>query len=150
MVDSRAKGARVETQVRDKLRTLTKLKWERTPLSGATSPLLKMKGDLFIPGENNRYCVEVKGYKDDHLTSKYLTSVNPMISTWWAQALREAKQTDKLPLLIFKFDRSKLFVAFDLVEVPVFSGNFMYLSRDKIYVMELEDWIKQEEPSFII
>jgi len=54
-VDSKAKGARGETVVRDLLRKLTGLQWERVPMSGALDPKLMMKGDLFIPGVYNNY-----------------------------------------------------------------------------------------------
>ena len=49
MVDPRAKGARAETQVRDKLRELTALNWERVPSSGALDPKHGLKGDLYVP-----------------------------------------------------------------------------------------------------
>lgn len=35
MVDSRDKGSRAETVIKDKLKTLTGLDWQRTPGSGA-------------------------------------------------------------------------------------------------------------------
>ena len=71
MVDSRAKGAAGERQVRDVLRSRTGLDWQRVPLSGA---LEYMKGDLFIPNAHNNYCVEVKFYKDSHFNDKILTN----------------------------------------------------------------------------
>ena len=46
MVDSRAKGARGETIVRDKLRELTGLQWERVPGSGALDPKHKLTSVL--------------------------------------------------------------------------------------------------------
>ena len=57
MVDSRAKGARGEYLVRDLLREYTNLQFERVPNSGA---LEYLKGDLYIPHEKNKYCIEVK------------------------------------------------------------------------------------------
>lgn len=146
MVDARQKGARGETAVRDALRKLTGLHWERTPGSGALDAKHKLKGDLYIPDSKNNYCVEVKNYEDDHLTSKYLTSTNPQISIWWAQTVRESAEVGRLPLLIFKFNRSKLFVAFQQVDPP--PEKFIYLSRDNIYVMILEDWIKLCKPQW--
>ncbi len=146
-VDPRAKGARGETIVRDLLRKLTGLQWERTPASGALDPRLGLKGDLFIPGCTNLFCVEVKNYEDDHLTSKYLTDKTPQITTWWAQTVRESGEVNRKPLLIFKFNRSKLFVAFLSDTAP--NGVYVYLSRDKLYVMLLEDWIKENKPQWV-
>ena len=64
MVDSRAKGARGEYLVRDMLRVHTGLKFERVPASGA---LEYLKGDLYVPHAKNKYCIEVKNYKDSPL-----------------------------------------------------------------------------------
>lgn len=148
MVDPRAKGARGETVVRDALRKLTGLQWERTPGSGALNAKHSLKGDLYIPNSRNNYCVEVKNYAEDHLTSKYLTDKTPQITTWWAQTIREAGEVDKKPLLIFKFDRSKLFAAFQLDEPREILSGHMYLSRDKIYVMLLDDFVKEIKPEW--
>lgn len=73
MVDPRAKGARTETVVRDLLRKLTGLVWERVPGSGALDPKHLLKGDLYVPGRTNLYSVEVKGYAEDHINSTLLT-----------------------------------------------------------------------------
>ena len=70
MVDSRAKGARGEYLVRDLLREQTKLKFERVPASGA---LEYLKGDLYVPNERNRFCIEVKNYADSPLSDKMFT-----------------------------------------------------------------------------
>lgn len=149
MVDSRAKGARNELTVRDKLRSLTGLQFERTPGSGALNEVHQLKGDLYIPNEKNKYAIEVKAYADDHLTSKYITSKVPQIGTWWEQCKRQALQTNKQPLLIFKFDRSRLFVAFESENPPSFP-TYMYLGKDSIYVMVLEEWVEHCKPNFVL
>lgn len=112
MVDSRQKGRVAELKAKQELRKLTSLNWERTPMSGALSAVHKLKGDLYIPDVKIKYCIEIKHYKDDHLTSKILTNKNPQIKIWWEQTVREAKEMEKEPLLIFKFDRSKWFAMF--------------------------------------
>lgn len=149
MVDSRAKGAVAETKVRDELRKLTKLKWERVPGSGALDPKHGLKGDLYVPGESNLYCVEVKHYKDDHLNTTLFTGKNPQLIEWWRQTIRESGQVKKTPLLIFKHDRSKLFCAF--LDMPVHSFPYIFMSvhGHELYVSLLEDWIVNEAPKFI-
>lgn len=148
-VDPRAKGARAETLIRDQLRTLTGLTWERVPSSGALDPKHGLKGDLYVPNEKNLYCVEIKHYADDHLTSKMLTDKNPQFVDWWEQVVRQGKQVDKIPLLIFKFDRSKIFAAFQ--DMP--SADYRYLFFNglgyEVYISLLEDFIKYEQPEFI-
>lgn len=149
-VDSRAKGARAETQVRDTLRIQTGLNWERVPSSGALDPKHGLKGDLYVPNEKNLYCVEVKHYADDHLTSKILTDKNPQLIEWWVQALRQGLQVEKIPLLIFKFDRSKIFCAFR--DFP--NGDYLYMyvnhtTSHPFYIALLDDFLKHEQPKFI-
>ena len=71
MVDSRAKGARGEYLVRDMLRDFTGLQFERVPNSGALDYL---KGDLYVPHEKNRFCIEVKNYESSPLSDKIFTA----------------------------------------------------------------------------
>jgi len=150
MVDSRAKGARTETVVRDVLKKFTGLGWERVPGSGALDPKHLLKGDLYVPGRTNLWCVEVKGYKEDHLTSQLLTSKTPQLIEFWEQSVRQGIQVGKKPLLIFKFDRSKVFVAFD--DMPN-SQNYrcIYYNHEshEFYVALLEDWLVHEQPEFV-
>lgn len=149
MVDPRAKGAKAETDVRDKLRTITKLKWERVPGSGALDPKHGLKGDLYVPGEGNLYVVEVKHYEDDHLTSAVLSSKSPQLLIWWQQATRQGTQVSKIPVLIFKHNRSKMFIAFQ--DMPSGNYNYVYVSREgfEFYIAILEDWLEHEQPKFI-
>jgi Holliday junction resolvase len=149
MVDPRAKGARVETQVKDKLREFTGLAWERVPSSGALDPKHGLKGDLYVPNEKNLYVVEVKGYADDHLTSSILTAKDPILIQWWEQATRQGKQVSKLPLLIFKYDRSKMFCAF--LETPTgLYDHFVICAKDHYFhTCLLEDFLVHEKPKFI-
>lgn len=149
MVDSRAKGARTETLARDMLRKHTKLNWERVPGSGALDPKHMLKGDLYVPQHNNLFCVEVKGYAEDHISSLLLTGKMPQIIEWWSQAYRQGCQVNKQPLLIFKHDRSKLFVAFE--DLP--SHNYRYLCVSvlgyEFFIALLEDWLEFEQPKFV-
>lgn len=149
MVTSNTKGVYGETVIRDKLRSLTGLQFERVPASGALDPKHGLKGDLYLPNQNNNYCIEVKNYSDDHLTSKVLTDKNPQLIQWWQQALRQGLQVNKIPLLIFKFNRSKIFCAFR--EFPDGDYLYMYINDTKsypFYVALLEDFITYEKPKF--
>lgn len=149
MVSSKDKGARAETAVRDVLRSLTGLKWERVPLSGAMDPKFGLKGDLFVAGANNLYCVEVKHYAEDQLTSSILSSKSPIFIQWWEQTIRESGQVGKTPMLIFKYDRSKLFVAVDRFPESDISHMTVSSGKHTIFIMLLEDYVKNENPKFI-
>ena len=148
MVDSRQKGARAELAAKKILKDYTGLNWQRVPSSGALGAEHGLKGDLYIAKSSNKYCVEVKHYKDDQLTSKVLTSAKPILFDWWAQTLRQAKQTGYKPLLIFKFDRSKFFVA-TLDEPQNIEYEYIFLSEHAIYVAKLEDWLKYEDIEWV-
>jgi len=145
MVDSKAKGRTAELKARDVLRKYTTLGWERTPLSGALDKKHKMKGDLYIPESKNTFCVEVKHYKDDHLTSKVLTDKSPTFLQWWEQTTREAEEVSREPLLIFKFNRSKWFVA---MEGQWATDNLRHLvlndpiKDDLVFIHILEEWLE--------
>lgn len=146
MVTSNDKGARGETVIRDKLRLLTGLQFERVPSSGALDPKHGLKGDLYIPNQSNLYAIECKNYEEDHLTSKVLTSVDSQLHKFWAQAVRQGVQVNKKPLLLFKFTRSKIFVAYN--EIPN-NVDHVYISKGDFFVSMMEDWIRQEKPKFI-
>jgi hypothetical protein len=149
MVDSRAKGARTETVVRDALKKHTGLAWERVPGSGALDPKHQLKGDLYVPGRTNLWCVEVKGYAEDHVSSALLTGKSPQLIEFWKQSVRQGHQVNKKPLLIFKFDRSKIFTAF--LDMPSSNYRYIFVSIDEheLYVALLEDWLVNEQPQFV-
>lgn len=148
MVDSRAKGRTAELKCRDELRKLTNLKWERTPLSGALDAKHKLKGDLYVPSKNIKYCVEVKHYAEDHITTKLLTTKSVFYG-WWEQTCREAKQIDREPLLIFKHNRSKWFTAFNNWDVAMSlhdtESTYLQLNHlEEIYISLLTDFCNVE------
>jgi hypothetical protein len=149
MVDSRAKGARTETVVRDALKKHTGLGWERVPGSGALDPKHQLKADLYVPGRTNLYAVEVKGYAEDHISSALLTGKNPQLIEFWKQSVRQGQQVNKKPLLAFKFDRSKIFVAF--LDMPTANYRYLFVSIDEheFYISLLEDWLVNEQPKFV-
>ena len=151
VVDSRQKGARTETLARDMLRKYTGLGWERVPGSGALDAKHGLKGDLYVPNYTNNYCVEVKGYADDHINSGLLTHKSPQIIEWWQQAQRQALQVDKTPLLIFKYDRSKLFGATSFVCDNMMDSRWlMFYSPDyEFYMFLLEDWLTNTKTKFV-
>ena len=148
MVDSRDKGARAESDAKKVLKEHTKLNWERVPGSGALDPKHGLKGDLYIPNEQNQFCVEVKHYAEDHLTSKILTGKDPQLLEWWQQTKRQAQQTTRKPLLIFKFDRSKWFCAQEGMPTSSYRSMFIETELYAVYVSLLEDWLKHENPKF--
>ena len=145
MVDSRAKGARGEYTVRDLLRVATSLQFERVPLSGA---LAYLKGDLYVPNQANRFCIEVKNYADSPLTDKLFTApkTNNLVK-WWLKIKNQAFNSGQEPLLFYKYDRSKVFVATELKPLNV--EKYLYISWLNCYTMLAEDWLANEKVNFI-
>lgn len=145
---SKEKGTRFELSVRDVLRKHTGLSWERTPGSGSLDEKHGLKADLYIPNKENLYCTECKHYEDDHLTSQVLTSKDPQLLEWWEQTIRQGKQVNRKPLLIFKFNRSKIFVAFQDMPAGPYRTMFIDAKGYAFYVALLEDWLTLDKPKF--
>ncbi len=145
MVDSRAKGARGEYIVRDMLREYTDLQFERVPNSGA---LEYLKGDLYVPHEKNRFCIEVKNYAESPLTDRIFTApkTNNLIK-WWKKLKEQATGGNQEPLLFFKYNRSPVFVVTE--EKPVTTLQYMQIKFLDCYVLLAEDWLKTEEMDFL-
>jgi hypothetical protein len=148
MIDSRAKGRAAELKCRDELRKLTKLMWERTPMSGALDAIHLLKGDIYVPQVNIKFCIEVKFYKDDQISTKLLTGKSPIFMGWWEQTCREAKQMNKEPLLIFKHNRGKWFAAHFDCDVHLNMADdcrTLTLSPEDIFICLLTDFCEYAE-----
>ena len=145
MVDSRAKGARGEYIVRDMLRDYTDLQFERVPNSGA---LEYLKGDLYVPHEKNRFCIEVKNYAESPLTDRIFTApkTNNLIK-WWKKLKEQAIGGNQEPLLFFKYNRSPVFVVTE--EKPVKTLQYMQIKFLDCYVLLAEDWLEVEDMDFL-
>lgn len=146
MTDSRAKGVRGEYIVRDLLRAYTDLQFERVPSSGA---LAYLKGDLYVPGRLNKYCIEVKNYATTPLCDKIFTQEKTnKLTLWWNKLLLQAKNGNQLPLLFFRYNRSKIFVVTH--SEPEILDKYMYISWLGCYVMLAEEWLGVENITFVV
>jgi Holliday junction resolvase len=143
MVDTRTKGLRGEYAVRDMLREATKLQWERTPSSGA---LEHTKGDIYIPNEKQLAVIEVKNYKDSSLNDKLLTSKAPDLVKWWTRLKLQAKGAKCVPILFYKYDRSKWFVAVE--DQPTKLKNYIFVSPLNCYNAVASEWLENEWDAF--
>jgi len=142
MVNPRAKGALGENKVKEFLDARTPYTFERTPGSGSGL----IKGDLYIPKYKNTYCIEVKNYADSHLNDKVLTSKTNEFVGWWTKLQRQSGIMR--PLLIFKYNRSKLFVATDLKPTNV--EKRIDIPHLNCYTCLLEEWIEREPIQWLI
>lgn len=142
MVNPRAKGAIGENKVKEFLDSRTPYTFERTPGSGNG----KIKGDLHIPGRRNVFCIEVKNYAESPFNDKILTNKSNDFVLWWTKLQQQSAAM--LPLLIFKYNRSKLFVATDVKPTNV--EKYIDIPWLNCYVMLLDEWIERETIKWLI
>jgi hypothetical protein len=142
MVNPRAKGALGENKVKEFLEARTPYTFERTPGSGSG----KIKGDLHIPNYRNVYCIEVKNYAESPFNDKILTSKTNDFVQWWTKLQKQSGIMK--PLLIFKYNRSKLFVATNTRPQNV--EKYIDIPWLNCYIMLLDEWIERETIQWLI
>jgi hypothetical protein len=134
---SKTKGRSFEYVVRDICTETFDTQFERVPLSGALSYL---KGDVYAPWKPDfPWCIEAKHHKEVPWNN-VLTAKSSLLLSFWEQTTREAKVMKKLPLLIYKWDRSKLYVCWnDDIEVK----NYLYIKsgEHEFKMALLDDWL---------
>lgn len=151
MVDSRAKGQRAEYGIRDLLRDRTKLNWERVPGSGGFGAQHGLKGDIYLPISTNKrslYCIEVKHYKDDAITSNLTNTTVSTLEKWWNQTVRESGEMNSKPMLIFKKDKGEWLMALwedDDNAAYLMDNSFITFRSDKmstaIIIGKFKPWL---------
>lgn len=136
---SKIKGSAYEAKIRDMLNEEFKnIRFERVPLSGSIEYL---KGDIWTPHDTAAWpwCIEAKHYADIEWNN-LLTAKTTDLIRFWEQALREADVMKKKPLLIFRWNRSKDFVAYNddiVVESYVQVNSFGYSFKISLFT----DWV---------
>ena len=142
MVNSRQKGNRGEQQVISILERLTDETWEQTPGSGSG----KIKGDLRVHGKHNLFTVEVKFYKHVGFDSKIYTQKSNNLFKWWSKLIRQAQDMEQEPLLIFRENHGKFFVA--TTRKPKNTLRYMHIAWLGAYILIAEHWLEKEEIVF--
>lgn len=143
------KGSRFEYAIRDLLTEKTGVKWDRVPLSGGGS----VKGDLHCVTNHYYYCFELKSFKDTVIQENLLSAKSNNIYDWWDQCVREAKQMNRIPALVFKKDRGKPLI---LIEEELSDLNFMQLQSSlgdtniSGYIYLFTEWLAKKDISELI
>lgn len=136
---SKAKGTAFEAKIAKRFTEEFGKEFRRVPLSGA---LEWMKGDIVCIKDTAWFpwCMELKHYKEINWNS-LLTAKSADMYSFWEQTVREAKVMEKEPLLVFRWDRSKDYVAFndDIVKVSDYIHVNSFGHSFKICL--LDDWI---------
>lgn len=87
------------------------------------------------------YVVECKHYKELEFKN-LLTSKSNDIYAFWKQAQEQAKIMDKEPLLIFRWDRGKDYIAWNTSFNCKKQMNIVAFGYD-FKIALLEDWLKE-------
>jgi hypothetical protein len=136
---SKVKGRAFEYVIRDLFTEAFNEKFERVPLSGA---LAYLKGDVYCPNlPKFPWCIEAKNHKVVDWNN-VLTAKSSQLIAFWQQAVREAAVMKKDPLLIYKWDRSKIYVCWnDSIRVE----NFVFISsgESRFNMALLDHWLPQ-------
>jgi len=135
---SKNKGRAFEYVVRDKMTETFKSQFERVPLSGALSYL---KGDVYAPWlPDFPWTIEAKHHKEVDWNN-LLTAKSSLLLEFWDQTTREAMVMKKHPLLIYKWDRSKLYACW--FDDKVKTKNFVHVRSGtrEFYMTLLDDWL---------
>tara|TARA_R110000868_G_scaffold5466_5_gene32902 strand:- start:681 stop:1133 length:453 start_codon:yes stop_codon:yes gene_type:complete len=105
---SKAKGSSYEAKIAALLTKELNMEFKRVPLSGAIAYL---KGDIWVPSDTAafEYTIECKHYAEVNWNG-LLTAKSSDLISFWNQAVREADVMKKLPLVIYKWNRSKDYV----------------------------------------
>lgn len=143
MTNSRQKGALAEKKLAELLKEYSGLDFIRTPGSGSGT----LKGDLYIPSKSNIYCIEIKHYEESHFNDKILTSSSNNFIQWWTKLVKQAKQSNKKPLLFFKYNRSKWFVTTE--QKPLNVEKTIDIPWLSCYTMEATEWLAKEKIDWI-
>lgn len=142
---SKAKGSAFEAKIAKLFTEEFDKDFKRVPLSGA---LEWMKGDIICIQDTAwfPYTIECKHYKEINWNS-LLTAKSTEMYKFWEQTLREAEVMKKKPLLVFRWDRSKDYVAFD-DDLAV--TNYLEVSsfEMKFKIALLEDWLVEAKKQY--
>lgn len=135
---SKTKGSAYEAKITKLLTEEFGKEFRRVPLSGS---LEWLKGDIFVPTDTAwfPYTIECKHYAEIDW-SNLLTAKTSDLHNFWKQTVREAEVMKRKPLLIFRWNRSKDYVAYnddikvaDYVEISAFDNKFK--------ISLLSDWL---------
>lgn len=149
---SKAKGSRFEYTIRDMLNKIYDTKeFARTPGSGSImgrSNFAKREGmsdaakdtlsaDLICPSWFP-YSIEAKNYADKPTYSTIIHSYDATLDGWLGEALFDAKNFNKIPLLFFNTTRRGSFVAVpEVIAKHLVLGNYLVYRDYRIISMAL-------------
>ena len=124
MADSRQKGAAFERAIINAIKDRLGDKLLEMPKRNLSQYQIKGEADILIPG----WSIECKAHANTGGVYK---------QGWWQQAIDAAANTDRFPVLIYKFNNRPVRCVLQLMAV---CRNFSY-NPDLICEMSLDTWL---------
>jgi hypothetical protein len=93
-----------------------------------------LKGDLYVPHEDNRFCIEVKNYEKSPFSDKIFTNKTNYILQWWPKLIDQAAERKQQPLG---------------TDIKPKSCRYNYTSWLDCYIMLAEEWLEEEKVEFL-
>jgi hypothetical protein len=136
---SKLKGTAFETKIVKTLSDALGKEFKRMPLSGAISYL---KSDIWLPSDTAAwpFSVECKHYAEIEWNN-LLTAKSTEIHDFWRQVYKDATTMNKKPLLIFRWNRSKDFAAYDDFSIECDTYLEVNAFGHKFRIALLSDWL---------
>lgn len=107
-MNSKKKGSRFELFVSKWLTKWSGYKFQRTPYSGANHFNRELASDIMCSDPKHQFkckiSVECKSYKDIKFEHVLLGNKGSDINKFWAQASRDAKRANKVPVLCMRYN----------------------------------------------
>jgi len=137
-----AKGAAFERRIVKMFNSNWGVKLVRTPQSGGWGQA-HTKGDLVDPERKFPYFVECKNQQYWNLWGALFDGEGPLMK-WWSKAAKQAKQEDRMPLLIIGQDyQSPLVVAPLLRSIGSRPHAFLFApEHGALCLMRFSDFLK--------
>lgn len=156
MTQSKKKGNAFERTVANYLtENFQPIKFNRNTLSGSflggknSSRILNfsdekaetMLGDVYSSNENLKFNIECKNY-NIVIPFQKLLDQNCIIYEWFNESVKDALKLNKVPLLIFKLNRTKIYFVTYYSELPLYKSNLILSKDNNIAIGLLEDLVK--------
>lgn len=129
---ARTKGSNFERKTAKSFGGWWNAEFHRTPGSGSLhwSSSNNVAGDVVTPTEANfPFVIECKDHKDNWTLESVVLNKSD-VKNWWAQVVNDAISVNKVPMLVFKRNRSDIFIM-----LPYNTTLFTYLEENTIDCM---------------
>lgn len=130
-MNSKKKGSKFERNIAKWFTEWTGFQFQRTPYSGANHVNRDLASDIMCSDERHAHrckiSIECKSYKDIKFEQTLLGNKGADIDKFWEQASRDAKRSNKVPILCMRYNSmpsDDFFFVFPGYMAEAFTGVF--------------------------